>query len=164
MFSSTDEVFSADAKDQIMCITKNLNGFPKNESIKITELLQTNDKIGYGYVTVPIAMSDALILNAIRYKDTKDIYFKHLISWFEVDFAWYDKELKQVMIWGEIEKVKDSIAELKNLLENTLLEELHKMIVEEREKEKEKEKNLKKEREWQLQEREDRDYDPFKHT
>jgi len=166
MFSSTDEVFSADAKDQIMCITKNLRGFPTNDSLIICELLQTRDKIGYGYITVPIAMGDELILNAIRYKDAKDIYFKHLTSWFEVDFAWYDKDSKQVMVWGDIEKVKDSIIELKELLESTLIEDLKKMRDEDREKvkEKKKEKVIKKEnidREYWDRER---DYDPFKHT
>ena len=166
MFSSTDEVFSADAKDQIMCITKDLRGFPKNESLRISDLLQINETIGYGYITVPTAMGDELILNAIRYKDTKDIYLKHLTSWFEVDFAWYDKDSKQVMVWGDIEKVKDSIIELKELLESTLIEDLKKMRDEDRVKvkEKEKEKVIKKEnidREYWDRER---DYDPFKHT
>lgn len=163
MFSSTNEVFRADAKDQIMCITKDLLGFPKNESLRICELLKMNETIGYGYITVPIAMGDKLILNAIRYKDAKDIYFKHLTSWFEVDFAWYDKDSKQVMVWGDIEKVKDSIIELKELLESILLEDLKKMRDEEKKSilkieimDGEYCKNQYRDRE--------RDYDPFKHT
>ena len=163
MFSTTNEVFGSDAKDQIMCTTKNLRGFPTNDSLRICELLQTTDKIGYGYITVPTAMDDALILNAIRYKDTKDIYFKHLLSWFELDFAWYDNEIKQVMVWGEIEKVKVSIIDLKRLLETALLKDLQRMIDEDK-------KSILKietmEREYCKNEYRDRerDYDPFKHT
>jgi hypothetical protein len=163
MFSTTNEVFRADAKDQIMCITKDLRGFPKNESLRICELLKTNETIGYGYITVPTAMGDELILNAIRYKDTKDIYLKHLTSWFEVDFAWYDKDSKQVMVWGDIEKVKVSIIDLKRLLETALLKDLQRMIDED------KKSILKIEimkREYSDREYWDRerDYDPFKHT
>jgi hypothetical protein len=163
MFSSTDEVFRADAKDQIMCITKDLRGFSKNESLRISELLQINETIGYGYITVPTAMGDELILNAIRYKDPKDIYLKHLTSWFEVDFAWYDKESKQVMVWGDIEKVKVSIIDLKRLLETALLKDLQRMIDEEK-KSILKIEIMKREysdREYWDRERE---YDPFKHT
>ena len=146
-----------------MCITKDLRGFPKNESLRISDLLQINETIGYGYITVPTAMGDELILNAIRYKDPKDIYLKHLTSWFEVDFAWYDKDSKQVMVWGDIEKVKDSIIDLRRLLETALLKDLQRLIDEE------KKSILKIEimkREYSDREYWDRerDYDPFKHT
>jgi len=146
MFSMTNEVYSADAKDQIMHLTKNLLGFPKNESLRICELLKMNETIGYGYINAPSGMGDAMILNAIRYKDAKDNYFKHLLSWFELDFAWYDKESRQVMLWGDHDKVKDSIVELKELLENTLLAELDK------------------ERERRLERADNKEFDEFKHT
>jgi len=153
MLNNTIEVLSADAKAQIMSIT---NGFPNNEKTRISELFKENEKIGYGYITVPSIMEDQLVLNTIRYKDTKDIYFKHLLSWFELDFAWYDKESKQVMLWGEYDKVKESIVELKELLENTL-QEKYRII------DQEKERNLQL-REEILYEREAREYDPLKHT
>jgi hypothetical protein len=121
MFNSTSEVFSADAKDQIMCLT---HGIPKNEQARILELFRENEKIGYGYITVPSIMEDPLVLHTIRYKDSKDIYFKHILSWFEMDFVWYDKETKQVMVWGEYCKVKTAIAELKELLEYALHERM----------------------------------------
>ena len=153
MFNNTSEVLSADAKGQIMSIT---NEFPKNEKTRISELFKENEKIGYGYITIPSIMEDQLVLNTIRYKDTYDIYFKHLLSWFELDFAWYDKKSKQVMLWGEYDKIKESIVELKELLGNTLQEKY-------RIKDQEKERNLQL-REEMLYEREAREYDPFKHT
>jgi hypothetical protein len=153
MFNNTIEVLSADAKAQIMSMT---NGFSNNEKARISELFKENEKIGYGYITVPSIMEDQLVLNTIRYKDTKDIYFKHLLSWFELDFAWYDKESKQVMLWGEYDKVKESIIELKELLENTL-QEKYRII------DQEKERNLQLQEEM-FYEREAREYDPLKHT
>ena len=158
MFSSTNEVSRADAKDQIMCTTNNLRGIPKNESLRIFELLKTNETIGYGCINVPPEMGDALILNTIRYKDPKDIYFKHLTTWFEVDFAWYDKDSKQVMVWGKIENVKDSINDLKHLLETDLHKDLQRLIY------KEKENIIKRKRELRELVRDDKDCDPYKHT
>ena len=153
MFNNTIEVLSADAKAQIMSMT---NGFPNNEKARIFELFKENEKIGYGYITIPSIMEDQLVLNTIRYNDTKDIYFKHLLSWFELDFAWYDKESKQVMLWGEYDKVKESIVELKELLGNTL-QEKYRII------DQEKERNLQL-REEMFYGREAREYDPLKHT
>ena len=158
MFHSTKNVSSVDAKAQIMNLTVNI----KNETLKIYELFQTQETIGYGYITVPTAMEDAMVLDAIRYKDAKDVYFKHIRSWFDVEFAWYDKESKQVMVWGEYNKVNTSIIELKELLEYTLKEDLKRMVSEDLENERKVKQQARLRR---MEERDnEREYDAFKHT
>ena len=152
MFSSTIEVYGADARSQIMCLT---NGSMKNEIVRLCETINPNNTVGHGFITLPAEMEDNLILNAIRYKDANDIYLKHLCSWYELDFAWYDKDTKQVMVWGDMEKVKESIVELKLLIENVLRQELQNMKDEDI-----RERNLQR----KLERDDFKDYDKFKHT
>jgi hypothetical protein len=171
MISITNEVCGADADSQIMSLTNNSRDISKNEILKQRETIKNKNTIGHGYITVPSGMEDNLVLNVIRFKDAKDTYLKHLTSWFELDFAWYNKVTKQVMVWGDIEKVKDSIVDLRRLLETALFKDLQRLVDEEKEnilkKEIQIEIILKKEIqiERRVWERDDYyDYDPDKHT
>jgi hypothetical protein len=155
MISSTIEVYGADAHSQILCLANNSRGVVNNEILRLCEPIKNKNTVGHGYITWLAEIEDNLILNAIRYNDREDIYFKHLTSWFDLDFAWYDNHTKQIMVWGEIDKVKDSIDELKQLLENTLRQELQKMKDDDI-----RERNLQR----QLERDDYKEYDQFKHT
>ena len=99
-----------DATRIIQDSTNNMQDFsPKQKNIVITNISKDNE-VAFGYLYVNGKTDDAHVLNVLQCRDNKDVHYVHLIEWFELDFIYYVKKEKKIIVFGDsVNKVEDAI-------------------------------------------------------
>jgi len=117
------------AYEQIMAFTENFKHAPEQKVSVIEEIIRNNlpTETVFGYVMYPPnQLTDAEVINAMRYNDSKDTHFIHFTMWYELTFVFLDLQAKQVMCWGTQKNVKDALEGIQELLNNAIQKNIQK--------------------------------------
>lgn len=111
------------AYEQIMAFTENFKHSPLKKASALQEELRNTlpQETTFGYVMYnENQLTDAEIINAMRYNDSKDTHFTHFTVWYEVVFVFLDFHAKQIMCWGTKPNVQDALEGIQELLNNAI--------------------------------------------
>ena len=123
MYTFMNAISNNLAYEQILAFTENFKHAPLKKASALQEELRNTlpQETTFGYVMYPpILLSDAEVLNAMRYNDSKDTHFTHFTVWYEVAFVFLDFHAKQIMCWGIKENVQDALEGIQELLNNAV--------------------------------------------
>lgn len=128
MYTFTNTISNDLAYEQIMAFTENFKHAPLQKASALQEELRNTlpQEPTFGYVMYPpIRLTDADVVNAMRYNDSSDIHFAHFTVWYEVAFVFLDFHAKQIMCWGTKQNVQDALEGIQELLNNAIHKKEH---------------------------------------
>jgi len=71
----------------------------------------------YGYVVVPITISNKKVYDLMQYDNDNDKQYTTLLKKFDLDFAWFEPQGRHIMVWGKKnENVDTAIKAIKSWL------------------------------------------------
>ena len=71
----------------------------------LTSTILTRPKSSHGNLMIPFTLSDKQVLDMLQYMNNQDITYETLTTMFKLDFIWFDKKERQIMIWGENKEI-----------------------------------------------------------
>ena len=87
---------------QIDRLTKELRDFPEPEAEQIRQNIRAQPLVSfYGYMRVPSQLTDQDIVWILSYNDLRDGHFEQVRQLLHLDFVWYDRVGRHVMVWGK---------------------------------------------------------------
>lgn len=128
MYTFMNTISNDLAYEQIMAFTENFKHAPLNKVSDLQEELRNTlpQEPTFGYVMYPpFLLTDADVVNAMRYNDRNDIHFTHFTVWYELAFVFLDFHAKQIMCWGTKQNVQDALEGMQELLHNAINKKEH---------------------------------------
>ena len=103
-----DDTFVRPAEDsirQIDRLTNDMKNFPETLVAEIKQTIRGRTHSYYGYIRMPYNLSDEEIVTILKYKNKEDVYFAQMSALLHLDFTWYDRVGRHVMVWGESQDI-----------------------------------------------------------
>ena len=108
---------SYEAAIQISMLTDELRDLPLDYSARMINTISDRTSSYYGYVVVPITISDKKVYDLMQYDNDNDKQYTTLLKKFDLDFAWFEPQGRHIMVWGKKnENVDTAIKAIKSWL------------------------------------------------
>lgn len=102
---------------QISMLTNELRDLPSDYSARMINTITDRTSSYYGYVVVPITISNKKVYDLMQYDNDKDKQYTTLLKKFDLDFAWFEPQGRHIMVWGKKnENVDTAIKAIKSWL------------------------------------------------
>mgnify|MGYP000884369219 CR=1 FL=1 len=105
---TTSVIFTHDAYESvhtIQSLTNEMIEFNEYYNNNLTNTILTRPKSSHGNLMIPFTLSDKQVLDMLQYMNNQDITYETLTTMFKLDFIWFDKKERQIMIWGENKEI-----------------------------------------------------------
>jgi len=105
---TTSVIFTHDAYESvhtIQSLTNEMIEFNEYYNNNLTSTILTRPKSSHGNLMIPFTLSDKQVLDMLQYMNNQDITYETLTTMFKLDFIWFDKKERQIMIWGENKEI-----------------------------------------------------------
>lgn len=105
---TTSVIFTHDAYESvhtIQSLTNEMIEFNEYYNNNLTNTILTRPKSSNGNLMIPFTLSDKQVLDMLQYMNNQDITYETLTTMFKLDFIWFDKKERQIMIWGENKEI-----------------------------------------------------------
>lgn len=105
---TTSVILTHDAYESvhtIQSLTNEMIEFNEYYNNNLTNTILTRPNSSYGKLMIPFTISDKQVLDMLQYMNNQDITYDTLTTMFKLDFIWFDKKERQIMIWGENKEI-----------------------------------------------------------
>lgn len=105
---TTSVILTHDAYESvhtIQSLTNEMIEFNEYYNNNLTNTILTRPNSSYGKLMIPFTISDKQVLDMLQYMNNQDITYETLTTMFKLDFIWFDKKERQIMIWGENKEI-----------------------------------------------------------
>jgi hypothetical protein len=91
---------------QINRLTYDMRDFTEEKAEQIKKNILAQPLVSfYGYMRVPLELTDADVVQMLSYNDSRDTHFEQVMLILQLDFVWYDNIGRHVMVWGKTARI-----------------------------------------------------------
>jgi hypothetical protein len=105
--TTTHQREGSDSMIQIKMLTNDFKNFPRDLATLVQTTIMSRLQSYYGYILVPVHISDTQVLQVLKFDDPQDKYFMQMNMQLNLDFSWYDAVGRHVMVWCERKQTMD---------------------------------------------------------